>query len=206
MNEKKIKAYVTHESGEKIFFTSDTHFHHENIMRYCNRPFSSIEEHDEALVNNWNSVVPEDGIVYHLGDVGFAPRKYMSDLLDRLNGKKILIIGNHDWRRVVADFQFANKFELMTQQMNLKIENQHIILNHYPMLCYSGTYRKKNEMTWQLFGHVHSGPLSNKGKDDNRLTMLFPAQYDVGVDNNNFKPISFYEVRDIISDRLENMS
>jgi calcineurin-like phosphoesterase family protein len=73
-------------------------------------------------------------------------------------------------------------------------------LNHCPLLCFDGVYR--NKPTWQLFGHVHSGPNSQDGLDFPRLEMLFPTQYDVGVDNNNFAPVSFYEIKDIINKRL----
>jgi calcineurin-like phosphoesterase family protein len=79
-----------------IFVTSDTHFHHENIIKYCNRPFSCVEEMDEVLIKNWNSVVKPQDKVYHLGDVYF-PKKEKSDwLFSRLNGTKRLILGNHD--------------------------------------------------------------------------------------------------------------
>lgn len=81
---------------QNIFFTSDTHWHHKNIIDYCKRPFSSVEEMDEILVQNWNSVVKPQDKIYHLGDV-FFPKKTSSDcIFSRLNGTKILILGNHD--------------------------------------------------------------------------------------------------------------
>ena len=184
--------------AEFLYFTSDTHFHHANILRFCNRPFSSIEEHDEELIRRWNEKVPENGIVFHLGDFAFASSQYINHIIDRLNGKIFLIIGNHDWRNVVK--QHSTRFELMTQQLNLKIANQHIILNHYPFLCYSGVYHKNP--SWQLYGHVHSGPLSTQGLDNSRLTMCYSTQYDVGVDNNNFTPISFYELKEIKTNNI----
>lgn len=183
----------------RIFFTSDTHFHHENIIKYCNRPFSSIQEHDEELIKRWNSVVTrDDDIVFHLGDVGFGHPKEINDILDRLNGKIYLVIGNHDWRRVIS--QHAHRFEEMTQQINMKIDGQHIILNHFPLLCFSGSYRG----SWQLFGHVHTSPYNNDGLDFPRLNMLFPTQYDVGVDNNDFKPVPFLKVKEIIDEKLRS--
>ena len=75
--------------------------------------------------------------------------------------------------------------------MVIMVGGQRIVLNHYPLLCYVGSNRK----TWQLFGHVHSGPLSTKGYDLSRLVHLLPRQYDVGVDNNDFRPVSFCEVK-----------
>jgi hypothetical protein len=106
-----------------------------------------------------------------------------------LNGKIYLILGNHDFRNIKKSFM--SRFEMVTQQMTIRVGDQSIILNHNPFLAYGGAYRD----TWQLFGHVHSGPLSKTGLDLPRLKMLFPLQYDVGVDNNDFRPVSFHEVK-----------
>ena len=177
---------------DNIWFTSDTHFYHENIIHFCNRPFKDVAEMNETLVRNWNETVPEDGIVFHLGDFCLGGSQYWNDILYRLNGKIYLILGNHDMKNIRQGFM--KRFEYVTQQMTICVGGQSIILNHNPFLCYGGSYRD----VWQLFGHVHSGPLSTTGLDLPRLNMLFPRQYDVGVDNNNFRPVSFAEVRRII--------
>lgn len=79
------------------WFTSDTHFFHKNIIRYCKRPFSSVEEMNEVLIDNWNSVVKPGDLVYHLGDVAMGYNKgEFEKLWPRLNGSKRLIVGNHD--------------------------------------------------------------------------------------------------------------
>lgn len=89
-------------------------------------------------------------------------------------------------------------------QLKLKIDNQHhVYLNHYPFLCYGGTYRAPDNAVWQLFGHVHSGPNST-GKDNKRLAHLFPYQYDVGVDNNNYTPVSWEKIKEIINNQINN--
>ena len=93
--------------------------------------------------------------------------------LDRLNGKIYLILGNHDLK-------------------------QKIYLNHYPFLCFDGGYKD----VWQLFGHVHTRQ-NNTGIDAARLQYLYPTQYDVGVDNNNFTPVSFEQVKRIITKQIE---
>lgn len=81
-----------------LFFTSDTHFGHKFILTAGEgRPFASIEEHDEALVENWNSVVGPDDTVVHLGDVVMGTRTENLQIIKRLNGTKILIPGNHDY-------------------------------------------------------------------------------------------------------------
>ena len=81
------------------YFIADTHFNHENIIRYCNRPFENSNEMNEYIINKWNSVVNENDVVYHLGDVGFGNTEELKQLVGRLNGTKILIRGNHDYKR-----------------------------------------------------------------------------------------------------------
>lgn len=175
-------------SEDKLFFTSDPHYGHENILKYCHRPFSSIEEHDEELIRLWNETVPEDGIVFILGDIGFCSETYLKTILNRLNGKIYWIIGNHDWRRITPGIM--NRFECITQQMVITVDNKLVYLNHFPFLCYPDSDRHP---VYQFFGHVHSGPLSGSS-DISRLVHLNKRQYDVGVDNNEFKPISFQDI------------
>jgi calcineurin-like phosphoesterase family protein len=175
--------------ADHIWFTSDTHFCHENIVRYSGRPFKDAAEMNEELIRRWNETVPEDGTVFHLGDFCLGSSKEWNDIMYRLNGRIYLILGNHDFRNIKQ--AFMKRFEFVTQQMTIRVGGQTIILNHNPFLSYGGSYRD----TWQLFGHVHSGPLSKTGLDLPRLKMLFPLQYDVGVDNNGFRPISFAEIK-----------
>lgn len=117
--------------------------------------------------------------------------------MSRLHGKIYLILGNHDMKNIKGGFM--QRFELVTQQMSIRVGGQSIILNHNPFLCYGGSYRD----VWQLFGHVHSGSLSKTGLDTPRLKMLFPLQYDVGVDNNDFRPVSYTEVKMKIETQIE---
>lgn len=177
-------------SKQGIWFTSDTHFGHTNIIKYCNRPFNNVEEMDEALINNWNSVVKSDDIIFHLGDFAFATNGRWKEIIKQLNGHIYLIVGNHDETRYPGDYIFS-LFEEVYNQVTLKIDNKYVYLNHYPFLCYAGPYR--NPAVIQLYGHVHSGP-NNTGLDKDRLTNTFKYQYDVGVDNNNYFPISWQEI------------
>ena len=188
--------------GCRIFFTSDTHFGHTNIIKYCNRPFSSVEEHDETLIKNWNEKVGPDDIIFHLGDFAFGSEKQWMNYLDRLNGKKYLVIGNHDWRNLTPGV--CQRFEEVSQQMNINIEGIHIWLNHFPCLCFSGAWKGLNA-SWQLFGHVHTSPYADSGLDHLRLVNLFTTQFDVGTDNNNFTPISFNEVKEKINVQMMSL-
>jgi len=148
-----------------IFFTADHHFNHKNIIRFCNRPFKTLKEMDEALIDNWNSVVEPEDIVYHLGDFSFSdPQRY----LQRLNGRIHLIFGNHDRsaRKYVREkrkpaFQSAN--ELLTIKIypfesgftidkSKKTGNgQDVILSHYAMWVWN----KCHYGSIHLFGHSH---------------------------------------------------
>ena len=174
---------------EKVYFTSDTHFGHENIIRYCGRPVRNAEEMNAELIRRWRETVPEEGIVFHLGDFAHGGSRLWNDILHALTGRKYLILGNHDMKALRQGYM--GQFEHVAHQMTIKVGGQTIVLNHNPFLCYGGSYRD----VWQLFGHVHSGPASHTGLDHPRLRMLFPLQYDVGVDNNDFRPISFAEVK-----------
>lgn len=186
--------------AEKIYFTADTHFNHENILGFCSRPFKGVKEHDEALIENWNKKVPDDALVFHLGDVCFGNCAYNRDILKRLNGNIYLVLGNHDIRGD-AYGRYKNRFIGMSMETLVTIGDQKIILNHFPLLCFAGSYRKKP--VWQLYGHVHTSPYS-RGRDMDRIDgNVFPHQYDVGVDNNNFTPVSFAELREIIKVRTE---
>lgn len=199
----KNKQFIyTEQEAEKFYFTSDTHFNHANIVKYCKRPFTSIEENDAELIRRWNEKVPEDAIVFHLGDVGFGNQKKIKSILEQLHGKIYLVIGNHDWKNIVSEQ--AWRFEDMTQQINMKIGKRNIILNHYPMLAFAGAWRGK-DAAYQLFGHVHTSPYSDEGLDQQRLKVLFTSQYDVGVDNNNFTPVSWKEVDQIINNQMMSL-
>lgn len=186
MSEKKIKY-----SPDHTFFTSDTHFGHANIIRFCSRPFQNVEEMNEVLIENWNKVVSKDDTVFHLGDFAFGGSSVWNSIIPRLNGHINLIIGNHDRKNLRQGYM--SYFDMVVPQLQIEIEDTSIYLNHYPFLCYGGSYRG----VWQLFGHVHSGPGAD-GLDISRLRVLLPTQYDVGVDNNNFTPISYREVKNKI--------
>jgi len=112
-----------------IYFIADTHFNHENIIKYCDRPFSNAKEMNEYIIQKWNSVVKEDDIVYHLGDVGFGTTEMLKELINRLNGTKILLRGNHDFERGVNGWKEVGFSEVYKK----KIELGNLILIHKPI-------------------------------------------------------------------------
>ena len=184
-------------NAEHTFFTSDTHFKQANIIRFCNRPFKDVEQMNDVMIANWNSVIGKDDTVFHLGDFCLGGAAEWTKILDRLNGKIYLIMGNHDLKNIRQGF--ISRFEHVAMQMRIEIGKKRIYLCHYPFLCFEGSYK---DDVWQLFGHVHTRR-SNSGIDAGRLQYLYPTQYDVGVDNNNFIPVSFGQVKRIIDKQVE---
>ena len=184
-------------NAEHTFFTSDTHFNHANIIKFCNRPFKDVEQMNDVMIANWNSVIGKDDTVFHLGDFCLGGAAEWTKILDRLNGKIYLIMGNHDLKNIRQGF--ISRFEHVAMQMRIEIGKKRIYLCHYPFLCFEGGYK---DGVWQLFGHVHTRR-SNSGIDAGSLQYLYPTQYDVGVDNNNFIPVSFGQVKRIIDKQVE---
>ena len=155
---------------------------------------------DRKLIENWNKKVPQDGLVFHLGDFAWGGYEFWKKIRDQLNGEIILIKGNHDQKNMSTTAE-QELFTHVTWQMFIQIEGRKLWLNHYPFLCYAGVYREPHKLIYQLYGHVHSGP-SKKGQDIPRLVHTYPMQYDVGVDNNNYEPISWEELNAAIGKQL----
>lgn len=152
---------------------------------------------NDVMIANWNSVIGKDDTVFHLGDFCLGGAAEWTKILDHLNGKIYLIMGNHDLKNIRQGF--ISRFEHVAMQMLIEIGKKRIYLCHYPFLCFEGSYK---DDVWQLFGHVHTRR-SNSGIDAGRLQYLYPTQYDVGVDNNNFTPVSFGQVKRIIDKQVE---
>lgn len=192
-----MKYKYNKEEAKHLFFTSDLHFCHKNIIRFCDRPWSTTEEMNEGLVERWNKKVSPDDTVFCLGDFCFGGSAEWKKWREKLNGHIILIRGNHD-RRMSSTMEVL--FDEVLYQAQLEIDGRSVYLNHYPFLTYGGCWRKEKAAVWQLFGHVHSKS-GVCGADSGRLKYLFSTQYDVGVDNNNYEPISWNEVEKIIEKR-----
>ncbi len=183
------------EDPDKLFFTSDTHLGHFNICKYCHRPFTSRSEMDQTLIKNWNEVVPEDGIVVHCGDFMLPHdndvKEYMR-YMNKLNGRILLLRGNHD------------RIDLMTQNEKLisvqdkaiiEVDSIKIYAEHYPCAAFNGDYH--------VYGHIHT--LSDGvcyGMDAEALGAMKKTTYDVGVDQNGYKPVSYWQLCDIIRKQM----
>lgn len=189
-NDVREKKYQF-QSSKNIYFISDPHFGHANIIKYCNRPFNSVEEMNAKLIENWNNRVKPNDIIFILGDIAFGGAGVFEEIVPKLNGQKYLVLGNHDYKNVRE--RYREWFVDVAPKMFISIDGQPIILNHEPLLCFGG---QMNNRTWHLFGHVHTSKNSSQGSDYERVKkMCSPSMYDVGADFNNFTPISFEEVR-----------
>lgn len=134
----------------KEYVLADTHFGHANIIKYCNRPFKDVQEMDEALITNWNKVIKGDDKVYLLGDFIFGNRDYVRYILSRLNGYKVLVMGNHDFRvSKSVKFWMDAGFNEVSKQPIIIYDN--IILQHQPM-----ELMHTNEDFYYIYGHVHN--------------------------------------------------
>ena len=132
------------------YFIADTHFNHENIIKYCNRPFENSNEMNEYIINKWNSVVTENDVVYHLGDVGFGNTEELKQLVGRLNGTKILIRGNHDYKRGLNGWKEVGFSKVYKKRLVLS----NLILTHEPI--------EVEENYINVFGHIHDKPLDER--------------------------------------------
>lgn len=191
------------ESG--VFFTSDLHFRHGNIIKYCKRPFETVQEQTEKLIENWNKTVPDTATVFILGDFAFASKNQWRGILNQLTGKKYLILGNHDRHDEIPYEMFEDVVDLA--EVTIKISNgnwETFILSHRPLLCWEGSEKGYKH----LFGHVHSCDAREETCEngDAELVKLlsYRPMYDVGVDNNDYKPISVEEVLEKIKNKIKN--
>lgn len=137
----------------KNLYISDLHFGHKNILQFDNRPYNSVEEMEEQLILNWNSVVSKDDTVYILGDFCWGKEKDWLRLLPMLKGKKILISGNHDIFKNRMTGQLKAEFEDIKDYKEIYDEGRKVIMCHYPILAYKHSY---DPDTFMLHGHVHN--------------------------------------------------
>lgn len=173
---------------DKVWFTSDLHFWHKNICKYCNRPYETIEEMNEAIIANWNSVVKEDDVVFVLGDLGFCGIEKLRHLMSQLKGKIFLIQGNHDSDKVVDKLYeeglIKDYFKLLEVTIinDEECPNQQLTLCHFPMI----DWYNKEKGAWMIHGHQHQLP---------ETPSCSPKHYDVGLDKNGMTPISFEQLK-----------
>lgn len=169
-----------------LYFTADCHFHHKNVIKYCDRPFRDIEEMDKKLIRNWNEVVTAKDEVYILGDFTFKGLDAVEALLSQLKGTKHLVRGNHD-----STFRDSMPYASDVSYAEIQYQNQWFILSHYPFLSWNGMHRG----SIQLHGHQHNTCEYNLDCLEKEI-----RRYDVGVDANCYKPVSAESIIDFFID------
>jgi calcineurin-like phosphoesterase family protein len=178
----------------QVWFTSDYHLGHRNIIGLCDRPFVDVEEMEKEIIERHNAVVGPDDEVYDLGDFAYrCSAEHAAECMRRLNGRRIMLWGNHDKplrhaydRRLLDDLVEAGKLTFrgdpdprLQTGLQVAIENQRIILAHYAQRTWQGAFRG----AWHLYGHSHGN------------LPPFRKSIDVGVDAWDFRPASFEELQ-----------
>lgn len=181
--------------AEEVVFTSDTHFFHDNVVDFCDRPWTA-EDQTIELIKRWNAKVSPTQFVVCLGDFAFLRGNKTKHLLHfvmgQLNGKKIMIMGNHDsldfWRRFKQKHGEAYDIISVEYYRRLVVNKQPVMCCHYPIYSWDS----KEHGSWHLHGHMH-GSLPPYGK------ML-----DVGIDNHpNFELWTWSEIVEAMKERPE---
>ncbi|CAI6083538.1 phosphoesterase [Cohnella sp. JJ-181] len=159
------------------FFISDHHFGHRHIIDFESRPFASAEEMDEAMIERWNAVVGRDDSVFHLGDFSFLNMEKTRGIVSRLNGRKTLILGNHDRGRSRSWWLEAGFEEVSVYPI---IYKDFFFLSHEPM------YMNKHMPYVNVHGHIHGQKYEGKN------------YFNVCVEHWDYTPLTFEQIRDAV--------
>lgn len=179
------------------YYISDLHFGHRNVIRFDKRPFNSVEEMENVLVDNWNKKVTNGDIVYILGDFCFGRTSEWLRILSKLNGEKHLIIGNHDEGRL--NTEIMNMFKTVQFYKEVTDCGRRVILSHYPILFYKHSYSAN---TYMLYGHVHNNTEEVKFVDKyikdlkDNCSLNYAKLYNVGcmMEYMNYTPRTLDEI------------
>lgn len=165
-----------------IYVTSDLHFNHLGILRTCRPQFKTVEEHNEFVIKNYNSVVGKDDLVYILGDLGFTPIKDLKPLVSRLNGRKILVLGNHD-KGTVGEYRAMGFIEVYDHPLYY---SKNIILSHEPI-----KEALDNPYVYNIHGHLHKSKLK------------LPNYININIDETDFLPVSLKKLQLYVNDNTK---
>lgn len=185
------------DTKEKLYFASDYHFFHSNVIKFDKRPFNHVKEMNEFLIEKWNETVKEDDIVFYLGDLSWSGHKQTKYILDQLSGKIHLILGNHDKMRNIL--KFKDRFESIGHYMDLYVKDsdvsenfyQHIVMFHYPIY----SWNRAHYGSWQLHGHCHNSLLNTPfGEEFYKRKVL-----DMGCNAWDYKPVSYETIKSIMN-------
>ena len=121
---------------KNIFFTSDWHIGHENVLKFCNRPFDDLVDMHKKIVKRFNATVTPNSVTYFLGDMGLCSQTVLKDVIDQLNGVKVLVLGNHDKK---MHGMYNCGFDVVLYSADIYIHNERVTMSHCPL---KGLYRE----------------------------------------------------------------
>jgi len=172
-----------HYGDSMKYYTADEHYGHANILKFCNRPYDNVEQMQEDLITRHNSIVRKDDFTWHVGDVFWRTLdvKEARKILSTLNGKHGLIIGNHD----EVALRIAGMFNAVYDQFYDQSTKPGVFLNHYAMRAWA----KSHAGSYHVFGHTHN------------VLPDYRRSHDVGVDANNYFPISFDQLDSLMKSK-----
>ena len=168
-----------------IYYTSDLHLGHANVIHHCSRPFADVDEMDRVLIDNWNRVVNHSDTVYIVGDFVFRAEQSAEEYLSVLKGKKHLIIGNHD-KHWMKKTDLNKWFESVTPMLFITDNGKPVTLCHYPMM----TWPDISKGGYMVYGHIHN----NTDADYWQLIAANNHMLNAGVDINAFAPVTIEEM------------
>lgn len=174
------------------YFISDTHFGHCNALSFDSREFDSIEEHDRALIDNWNNVVSEFDDVWFLGDLSWHNATRTLEILKELNGIKHWIVGNHD-KKLLRNVDVKKEFIEITHYRELVVNNKSLVLCHYPIVSFNGRYRDGVH----FYGHVHNTQDEVDIQNCNKQMRGSQKMFNVGCMFLDYTPRTYEEIMDI---------
>ncbi len=170
------------------WFTADYHLSHKNIIGYCNRPFTNVEEMNATILNNLEHKVKQGDKLYFLGDLSFKKDTALMFFKKFSDIEIHFVIGNHDHTDVIKLAE--NYCDSVSRLEDIQIEDQPITVCHYAMRVWN----KSIFNAWQLHGHSHG------------TLVPFRNQYDIGIDNNNFYPVSYRELLPFLNVKKNNIA
>ncbi len=196
-----------------IWFTSDLHFGHNNVIKFCDRPFESVHEMNIALTENWNKKIKPKDKVYVLGDFSFMGSKNTKALLEKLNGYKILIWGNHDRKpHKMLELGFDEVYESHKIFLNSEGERYEFLLSHFPYAPIK-EYHKREHKVEVIYSQEDLRYLHKRVVDDGESILLHGHTHSkqkvrgrmihVGVDAWGLSPVSHKQIIELAKRIIE---
>lgn len=166
------------------YYIADTHFGHENVLKFDGRLFDTVDEMDKILITQWNAVVKDSDDVYIIGDFIYKSKKPAAWYLNRLKGRKHLIQGNHD-HHLIKDKSLIKEFESVDKMTYVKDGNYTIVLCHFPL----AEWNKYWQGSWHIYGHIH-----NQKKDCFAFISGHKRALNAGCMINNYTPVTIEQL------------